>query len=121
MWSFRQNRPKSNTRMSRLRNVDETQPSCVFSGVVQRAYWSKDEHTSVLGPDLLPASEAHGGRQNSLARKRPGADPQQTTHGGQIQVSFDCEEMELQEMQLASLSFLVEKYNPSRKGTSKFV
>lgn len=59
-----------------------------FAGALQRLHRAQAECTGVPGAHLLPASEAHGGRQDPLSCARSCPDPQPTAHGGQITVWF---------------------------------
>ena len=56
------------------------------SGAVQWLHRTQTQHSSVSGPDVLPETETHGGRQDSLQGQRARADPHETTYGGTITV-----------------------------------
>ena len=56
------------------------------SGAVQWLHRTQTQHSSVSGPDILPETETHGGRQDSLQGQRARADPHETTYGGTITV-----------------------------------
>ena len=61
---------------------------CVrLSGAVQRAHGPQVELSGVPRPNLLPTAEAHGRRQDPLAREGPRPDPQPPADGGQVKVS----------------------------------
>ena len=58
-----------------------------LSDHVLRAHWSQDAGPDLPGSYLLPAPEAHGGRQDPLAGARPRPDSGPPAHGGSSQVS----------------------------------
>ena len=55
------------------------------SGDVQRSHRQKDERSDLPGPDLLPTSEAHGGRQDPQQGQRPTTDPRPSALRGSCQ------------------------------------
>lgn len=55
-------------------------------GAVQWLHWTQTQLSDLPGPHVLPASEAHGGRQDPLASPWSFADSQPTTHGRSLSV-----------------------------------
>lgn len=62
-------------------------PLTSASGSLQRLHGEKTNVSDLHRSNLLPATETHGGRQDSFEGPRPRPDPQQAADGGTITVS----------------------------------
>ena len=59
----------------------------LFTGLVQRIHGAEAERASFPGSDVLPASKAHGGRQDPLPSQRSSPNSYTTTYGRTVTVS----------------------------------